>query len=254
MSITSKLKVTQDRLHRYAARYGMWGGVHTLARAVCGGGTVSIQLPGCKDSILLRRHTTDVATFEQVFIDREYDLPIGDMSPKFIIDGGANVGCASAFFARKFPQASIWAFEPDGSNYDILEKNGKRFDNVTTMKAAIWSSDTYVEIGNPNDEKWAFRVQQASIDGPSRIQALSIPSILKMAGADRVDILKLDIEGAEKDLFDGSSAQWIDRVGVIIIELHDWIRPGCSDALSIATRGLNWERSQIGENTVLIRK
>ena len=249
-----KLKVIQNRLHRYAARYGMWEGVYTLTRAVCGGGPVSIQLPGCKDSILLRRHTTDVATFEQVFIDREYDLPIGDMSPKFIIDGGANVGCASAFFARKFPQASIWAFEPEGSNYDILEQNGKRFDNVTTMKAAIWSSDTYVEIGNPNDEKWAFRVQQASIDGPSRIQALSIPSILKMAGADRVDILKLDIEGAEKDLFDGSSAQWIDRVGVIIIELHDWIRPGCSDALSIATRGLNWERSQIGENTVLIRK
>ncbi len=254
MSITSKLKVIQNRLDRYVACYGVWGGMHTLKRAVCGRGPVLLPLPGLKEQILLRRHTSDVAAFEQIFIDREYDLPIGDMSPKFIIDGGANVGCASAFFAYKFPQASIWAFEPEGSNYDILEQNGKRFENVTTMKAAIWNSDTHVEIGNPNDEKWAFKVQQASIDGLLRIQALSIPSILKMAGVDRVDILKLDIEGAERELFDGSSAQWIDQVGMIIIELHDWIRPGCSDALSIATRGLCWERSRIGENTILIRK
>ena len=254
MSKASKLKMIQNRFHRYVARYGMWGGAHTLARAICGRGLVLIPLPELQESILLRRHTSDVAAFEQVFIDREYDLPIGDLRPKFIIDGGANVGCASVFFAEKFPQASIWAFEPERSNYEILEQNGKRFDNITTMKAAIWSSDTYVEIQNPNDEKWAFRVQQAANDGLSRIQALSIPTILKMAGADRVDILKLDIEGAERDLFDETSAQWIHRVGVIIIELHDWIRPGCSDALSIATCGLKWERSQIGENAILIRK
>ena len=254
MSNASKSKMIQDRFYRYAARYGMWGGGRTLVRAVCGQGLVLLPLPGLQKPILLRRHTSDVAAFEQVFIDREYDLPIGDMRPKFIIDGGANVGCASVFFAQKFPQASIWAFEPENSNYDILEQNGKRFDNITAMKAAIWSSDTDVEIQNPSDEKWAFRVQQASIDGSSRVQALSIPSILKMAGEDRVDILKLDIEGAERDLFDESSAQWIERVGVIIIELHDWIRPGCSNALSVATGGLSWERSKIGENTILIRK
>lgn len=254
MNLVSKFNDVSNRARRYLHRYGSWTGAYTLARAIGGRGPAWLPLPGVEGHFLLRRHTSDVAAFEQVFIDREYDLPIGDMRPKFIIDGGANVGCASVFFAQKFPQASIWAFEPERSNYEILEQNGKRFDNITTMKAAIWSSDTYVEIQNPNDEKWAFRVQQAATDGSSRVQALSIPSILKMAGADRVDILKIDIEGAERELFDESSAHWIHRVDVIIIELHDWIRPGCSDALSVATRGLNWERSRIGENTILIRK
>lgn len=254
MSMGERLNGMHNRLRRYVAAYGMWRGGYTLARAVCGQGLVPIQLPGSKDSMLLRRHTTDVAAFEQVFIGREYDLPLGEMSPKFIIDGGANVGCASVFFAREFPQAAIWAFEPEGSNYDILQQNGKRFNNITTMRAAIWSSDTHVEIGNPSDEKWAFRVQQAAADASSRIQALSIPSILSLAGVDRVDILKLDIEGAERELFCRGSAQWIDRVGVIIIELHDWILPGCSEALSNATKGLKWIRSRIGENTILIRR
>lgn len=254
MSMGERLKEMRSRFRRYGATYGMRKGVYTLARAVCGQGLVLIPLPGSRDSIFLRRHTTDIAAFEQVFIGREYDLPTGEMSPKFIIDGGANVGCASMFFAQKFPQAAIWAFEPEGSNYEVLQQNGKRFSNITTMKAAIWSSDTHVEIGNPSDEKWAFRVQQAAGDSSSRIQALSIPSIMKLAGADRVDILKLDIEGAEKELFSRECAQWIDQVGVIIIELHDWILPGCSEALSNATRGLRWIRSQVGENTILIRE
>jgi FkbM family methyltransferase len=254
MSITSKLKMIQNRLHRYAACYGMWRGVHTLARAVCGRGLVSIQLPGCKDSILLRRHTTDIAAFEQVFIDREYDLPIAQKDPKWIVDAGANVGCASIFFAKQFPRASILAIEPETSNYSILERNGRRFRNITTIKAAIWNSDTELEIQNPTDDKWAFRVQPASTQGASKVRALSIPSILEKTGAGWIDILKVDIEGAEKEVFDETSAHWIDRVGVIIVELHDWIRPGCSDALSLATRGANWGRFQAGENTVLIRQ
>lgn len=254
MNPISKCAELSSRSGRYFHRYGVLAGAATLVRAVCGRGSVWLPLPGRNEQILLRRHTSDVAAFEQVFIDLEYDLQLGDLCPKLIIDGGANVGCASIFFASRFPQASIWAFEPERSNYNILERNCKRFDNITAMNAAIWSSDTQVEIQNPDDEKWAFRVREASANGQSRVQALSIPSILKMTGADRVDILKLDIEGAERDLFEGNVTQWIDRVGVIIVELHDWLRPGCSDALSRATGTPDWKRSRMGENTVLIRR
>ena len=252
--MSATLKMIWGRLHRYAGAYGIWRGAHILSKAVYGEGPVSLQLPGCNDSILLRRHTTDVAAFEQIFIDREYNFPLGQKDPKCIVDAGANVGCASVFFAKQFPRASIFAIEPEASNYNILEQNGQRFRNITTIRGAIWNSDTELEIQNPKGEKWAFRVQEATTQGVVKVPAFSIPSILKKTGADRIDILKVDIEGAEKELFDESSAQWIHRVGVIIIELHDWIRPGCSDALSIATRGLNWERSRVGENIILIRK
>src|SRR5207245_10256087 len=119
MNLFSKFAEISKRTERYLHRYGAFVGAYTFARAVCARGPVWLPLPGLEGQILLRRHTSDVAAFEQVFIDREYDLPIGDRRPKFIIDGGANVGCASVFFSRKFPQASIWAFEPERSNYDI---------------------------------------------------------------------------------------------------------------------------------------
>jgi len=254
MSPVEKVFDISNRAKRYGQRYGAILGASILARVVLGHGPGWFPLPKLRGQMLLRRHTSDIAAFEQVFIDREYDFPLADIDPKFIIDGGANVGCASVFFAHKFPQASIWAFEPENSNYEILEQNGRRFGNVTTMKAAIWNSDTHVEIQNPGDEQWAFRVQETASSGCAQIQALSIPSIMKMAGTDRVDILKLDIEGAERDLFDEYTEEWIGKVGIIIVELHDWIRPGCSDALAIATKGLSWERSRFGENTVLIRR
>jgi FkbM family methyltransferase len=253
MSVINSLGGIKNRFSRYVAQYGVARGALVLASTVCGGGLVAVRLPGSKDSIQLRRHTSDIAAFEQVFIDGEYALPLGDGSPRVIVDAGANVGCASVYFARRFPRASIFAFEPESSNFTVLERNGKRYSNIRAIRGAIWNCDTELEIQNPSDDKWAFRVQEPSAKGTSTVPAFSMPAVMKMTGIDRIDILKVDIEGAEKELFDESSKEWIDRVGVIIIELHDWIRPGCSDALSNATRELRWERSRSGENTVLSR-
>lgn len=254
MNIVSRLEEVLRRHGGYVRRYGFVEGSGTFARAVCGQGLVSLGLPSCTRGIVVRRHTTDVAAFEQVFIGEEYDISIGNMDPRFIIDAGANIGCASVFFAHRFPHASIWAFEPEASNFELLEQNSRGFSNIIPVKAAVWSSDTELEIQNPDDEKWAFRVQQTTNQGSSKVRALSIPSILKNAGAEWVDILKIDIEGAEKELLEANSAGWINRIGMIIIELHDWIKPGCSDALFAATKMCDWERFQIGENTVLIKK
>jgi hypothetical protein len=55
---------------------------------------------------------------------------------------------------------------------------------------------------------------------------------------DRIDILKIDIEGAEKEVFE-SSSKWIDKVSVIMTELHDQIRPGSARAFSEATQGFD---------------
>ncbi len=74
-----------------------------------------------------------------------------------------------------------------------------------------------------------------------------------MAGVEQIDILKLDIEGAEKELLQSGSDKWMHRVAMIIIELHDWLKPGCADALNQATAGMGFTRFQLGENTVLVR-
>ena len=223
-----------------------------LFKVIARQGLVAVRLPGYRDAIALRTGTTDIATFEQVFIAREYDLP-DTSDPKFIIDGGAHIGCASVFFAHRYPNASIYAIEPEDSNYKVLTRNSRHYRNITPIRAAIWNEDTFVEISNPLDEKWSFRVQNSSQNSSSDIRAVTVATLMDEAGFNRVDILKLDIEGAEIELFDSKSKEWIERVDLIVVELHDWIRPGCSASLLKATEGCHRIHSRIGENTVLIR-
>jgi len=243
------------RCVRYAHRFGPITGPSMLFKMVArqGQGLVSVKLPDLEDAIVLRRHTTDIAAFEQVFISREYDLPLHSPDPKFIIDGGANVGCASIFFAQRYPNASIYAIEPENSNYEVLTRNAKHYKNITPIEAAVWNEDTFVEIANPLDEKWSFRVQNSSRNSSTPIRAVTVSSLMAEAGFDRVDILKLDIEGAEIELLDAKCKEWIDRVDVIVIELHDWIRPGCTASLLKATEECHYVQFRKGENTVLIR-
>lgn len=254
MKLIWKLVEIWKRISHYVHRYGGVAGAHVFMRAVLGRGSTLLPIPGSSAQILLRRHTSDVAAFEQVFIQHEYEFDFGGCSPQFIVDGGANIGCASIFFAHKFPQATIVAIEPEWSNFKILQDNVSHLPNVKALKAAIWNIDGHVEIQNPSADNWAFQVQQSTPQSSSRVHALTIPSIMEIAKTERIDILKLDVEGAEKEIFDETSVQWLDRVGIIIIELHDWLKPGCSDAIYTATKSLHWQQFRTGENTVLIRR
>jgi hypothetical protein len=75
---------------------------------------------------------------------------------------------------------------------------------------------------------------------------------MEQCGIDYVDLLKVDIEGAEKEVFE-SSSRWIDRVGAIAIELHDQLKSGCSSAFRDATRDFSYE-SRKGETIFVARK
>jgi hypothetical protein len=59
-------------------------------------------------------------------------------------------------------------------------------------------------------------------------------TLMREVGIETVDILKVDIEGAERDVF--STCDWMDKVKLLAIELHDRVRPGCSDAVNAAAR------------------
>ena len=63
--------------------------------------------------------------------------------------------------------------------------------------------------------------------------------------------MKVDIEGAEKEVFQRGMGAWIDRIGVIAVELHDNINPGCSKALDEGLAGRNHRLSRSGEYTIV---
>ena len=58
----------------------------------------------------------------------------------------------------------------------------------------------------------------------------TLKDCLNENGIETVDILKLDIESAEKELFNFNTENWLPRIETIVIELHDWMKPGCSNS------------------------
>lgn len=78
-----------------------------------------VKLKGYKHPVYLRNGTSDTRVFSQLFVGREYLNAIRNINPKVIIDCGANIGLASIYFKFYFPNAKIFAFEPESSNFNM---------------------------------------------------------------------------------------------------------------------------------------
>ena len=199
--------------------------------------------------IYLRLKTSDLNAYDKVFLKHDYAFPVNG-TPETIIDAGANIGFASVYFARQYPKARIIAIEPEASNFHLLERNVRPHKNITPLHAALWREDTTLDLVDPGIGHWGFQV--AANDGKEKqprvekVQALSIPTIMRRYGLDRIDIFKIDIEGAEKELFEAPE-EWIDKVQTIMIETHDRMKPGCTDVFNKATAGFGSEQKK-GEN------
>ena len=194
-----------------------------------------IELTPIGRLVTLRANTSDLKCLEKVFIEEEYRLPFDvnpafDIRPDFIVDAGANIGMASLYFARAFPMARILAVEPEASNFELLCRNCAGIENVKPRKAALWPCQTDLRVANPTADNWCFAVQPSAV-GSGTVESITVPQILSESGLDRIDLLKLDIEGAERALFDESCEHWLPKVGMIVIELHDRFGRGCSEAL-----------------------
>jgi len=214
---------------------------------------VQIGLPQITTPLFLRAQTTDMPAFVQIFQLRDYDFPLAE-KPQFIIDGGANVGYASVFFAHKYPQAKIFAVEPEESNCRIFSKNCTAYTNIELIQAGIWSAAGPLRIKDIGLGNWGFVVEETSTDDPQSISAVTVGDLLHRSGKPCIDILKLDIEGAEKEVFSADNLAWLDKVKVLIIELHDHLTPGCNNVFSKAIEPYNFHRQQRGENIILVKR
>jgi FkbM family methyltransferase len=211
---------------------------------------VPFRIASVDREVTVRAQTTDVRCLEKIFLHQEYK-PLFSIAPKVIVDGGANIGLSTLFFAREYPQAKIIAIEPELSNFTMLQKNCGHLPHVTLVRGAIWSKTTPLVIGNPSGEKWSFTVTNSSTPATAsatEVEAVTIPSLLHRLGETHIDLLKLDIEGAERDLFMNGAEAWIGAVSVIIIELHDWMQPGCSKEFYAAIGARYFSQSVRGEN------
>lgn len=153
-----------------------------------------------------------------------------------------------------YPWAKIIAIEPEESNFSILEKNTEKLKNVKRIKAGLWSKNSFLKIIDKHVSKWSFRVKEVWEWENYDIKGIDIETVLKESGFDNVDILKLDIEGTEKEIFSKNYKSWINKINIIVIEEHDRIIAGCTEALYWAIDIEEWIECKKGEKIILIRR
>ena len=207
--------------------------------------------------VFLRNGTSDLPVFRQIFMDCEYELNLPSSNIKTIIDGGCNVGLASVYFATSFPQSQVIGIEPDESNYRQALKNTASFKQIKVIKAGIWSRDCFLKtVSNMEFGEWGITVEESSEEGHDVIKAITIDSIMEEYNFRTVDILKLDVEGAELEIFKSNYEKWLPKTKIIVIELHDFVKKGCSMQFfkSLSQSGINYNYSMRGENVIIVNE
>jgi FkbM family methyltransferase len=221
-----------------------------LAAGMIGRREISVVMPNLQHPIVIRPRSTDRFVFEQIFLDSDYELTV-DLSPHFIVDAGANVGFASIYFANRYPGATIIALEPEPENFDLLVRNTREYHAIVPVRAALWRACGLLSL-NRQSESWSCRVDELNANGSGTVAGITMVELLRQFGHSSIDILKMDIEGAEREVFSAQYCPWLTNTKVLIVELHDRLMPGCSRALNKAISGLGFFRMEQGENTVLI--
>jgi FkbM family methyltransferase len=222
---------------------------------------VSLRAPPAPAPVRLRLNTSDVPTFLQVFTRQEYAIEFPE-APVYVMDLGANIGLAAAWFVGRFPGARIVCVEPDRDNYGMLVDNTRDYPDVLALHAAVWPEPGRLEVVRAKPDGTplgAWGVQTRALAGPGaggeadHVPALTIPEIMRRAGFPRIDLLKVDIEGAELELFSRGAEDWLPSVRYLVVETHDRFRPGTTAAVQGALAGQGFEQRRSGENLVFIR-
>ncbi|MCI3132413.1 FkbM family methyltransferase [Phenylobacterium aquaticum] len=205
-------------------------------------GDISVEMayrPGTKDRFTLeenwRKHPYRLSRHGEVarrdFIDAEYQRLVAAGQTPLILDAGANIGASVLFFAWRYPAARIIAIEPEASNFELLVRNCAGRDQITCLQAALASSDGELQLFDPGRSTDAFRTLGEDEPGEhgrslGAIPAYGVETLMARFAAGAAPLLaKIDIEGAERDVFSAHTA-WVEAFPAIAIELHDWMLPG----------------------------
>lgn len=152
---------------------------------------------------------------DEIFVRENYKFVCGTPSPT-IIDCGANIGLGVLYFKSLFPDAKIHAFEPDPAAYEKLVANvkGNGFEDVHTYNAAVWIEEG--ELVFETDGSWGGHIADNAGAPGLKVKTRRLDSLLN----EKVDFLKIDIEGAESEVIMHSKELIAKNVERMFFEWH----------------------------------
>jgi FkbM family methyltransferase len=206
---------------------------------------------------------SDYLVFEQIFNFKEYQIVLGliqlnqfSHEPKIIIDAGANVGYTSVFFAHHLQCLKIYAIEPSAENVNVYNENISYLKNneyvqcyhkALSHKAGM----TYSIDRNFRDGKdWSISTKS---DQNGNIEGISINEIIQEHELKYISLLKIDIEGAERFIFDvENDLSFLKITKIIAVEVHDEFN--IRESIYEILRNHNFILFESGELTIGVNK
>jgi FkbM family methyltransferase len=184
------------------------------------GGEAIVNLRGV-GPVVVRNGTSDAFVVSELLDGDSYDGLARHASPdaRLILDLGANTGIVTRWLLARFPEAQVIAVEPDPVTCAALRRNLARQPRATVVEGGVGATPGRAGIAG-DDGAIGRRIEAAEAGA---IDVLTVPGLLARAGvgeAVAIDVLKCDVEGAERELFAHCGA-WIGRVRTLAVETHD---------------------------------
>ena len=155
--------------------------------------------------------------YKEIFVDKSYEFRT-DVNNPVIIDCGANVGMSALFFGTEYPGATVIAFEADPIISNYLNNNiiKNKIDNVQVINKAVWINNGDLEFASEGSDGGSVH----SLSGKKiKIKSIRLKEIIESYTS--VDMLKMDIEGAEREVINDCK-DVLHKVKNIFIEYHDF--------------------------------
>lgn len=207
---------------------------------------------------------SDYEVFEQIYNNEEYGLlsslllnnvlDFGD--EKVLIDAGTNIGLTSCYLIDKNLFSNVYCIEPSTENFEILNYNlhsrGKLCSITKYNKALAGKENLRFNLNNNfrSGKDWAISVEE---NNNGVVEGITINEIIKENNIETITLLKIDIEGAERFIFDiNSDVSFLRKVKIITIEIHDEFN--IRDSINSIFKEYNFLIFESGELTVGINK
>lgn len=160
----------------------------------------------------------EMLVFHEIFGEHVYEMPIA-FEPRVIVDLGSFTGLSPLFFALRYPKAVVHCVEPDAENFAALTRNTAPFPGITRLHCAVAGSREDRQFYLSSTQTCGHSLYPGDEHARSvTVACVTVNDVIERYGLSAIDILKFDVEGAEREIF----ADFPFRVPVasLVGELH----------------------------------
>lgn len=211
-----------------------------MASGHLGRSTQSLRCDVRGERFELRDHASDLFVLREVFVRGAYDYDFERVlghQPQVVVDLGANIGAFALFASTRWPTAHVVCVEPDPENFAVLARNatagshdwttvaaavvGSPREFVTLHRSKWWASSTVLETVATQRAARPHRPEAQAGLPTIEVVGVTLPDLLAQQGIADIDLIKIDIEGAELDLLESLSRRDFERIRAMVIDVHD---------------------------------